>query len=53
MSKKNCEQVGQTFGQEFNICAKRVKSKCHTESKPYIDHRCEVHFDVYVNFVVM
>ena len=45
--------VGQTFGLEFNICAPTIKPNCHTDSKPYIDCRCEVHFDVYVNFVFM
>jgi len=28
-----------------HLC-KTMKAKCHTESKPYIDFRCEVHFDV-------
>jgi hypothetical protein len=46
LSKKNCEQVGQIFDQEFNICAKRIKPKCLIECKHYIDLRCEVHFDV-------
>ena len=47
------QQVAQTFGQEFNICAQTIKPNCHTDSKSYIDCRCEVHFDVEVNFVFM
>jgi hypothetical protein len=38
--------VGQTCDQEINICAKRIKPKCHTECKFYVDFRCEVHIDV-------
>lgn len=30
-------RVCQKFGQEFNSCAKRNVTKCHTEDKPYID----------------
>ena len=49
LSKKNCKQVVQTFGQKFNIFAKRIKPQDHAESKPFMDFRCEVHFDVQVN----
>ena len=34
------------FGTVFNICEKRIKTNCHIESKPYIDFRFEVHYDV-------
>jgi len=32
---KNFECVRQNVGQEFDICAKRNKPKCHSENKPY------------------
>ena len=41
MSKK-CEQVDQTFGHVINNCEKIID----TESKPYIDSRCQVYLDV-------
>jgi hypothetical protein len=33
LTKKNCEQCGQTFGQEFIIYTKSIGPKCHTECK--------------------
>jgi hypothetical protein len=33
-------------GQEFNICARREKSKYHSESKRYIDFECALYFDI-------
>jgi hypothetical protein len=53
LSRNNCESVCQNFGQKFNICTKRNKPKCHTESKPYIDFGCELHFNVFVNFILI
>ena len=51
--QEELQVVGQTFGQAFSICAKRmsIEPKCHSECKPYIDFRCEVNCAVEVNFV--
>jgi hypothetical protein len=39
------------FVPEFNICGKRNKSKCHTESKPYIVFWHKFYFYVKANFI--